>query len=84
MLRNQLPFLSRIKLDIIRYFINHPLLFVGGDELSEDKEVEVNGQLMRLLDSLVRSINDKCLSLREKSDNLKVVTEIEDLLKSEK
>ena len=39
MLRNNFPFLSRLKIKIIKYFINHPLLFVGGDELNEDKEI---------------------------------------------
>ena len=67
MLRNNFPFLARIKIKIIRFFINHPLLFVGGILLNEEKEIEVNGQLMRLLDSLVRSINEKCLTLREKA-----------------
>lgn len=67
MLRNHFPFLAHFKITIVRYFINHPLLFVGEEELNEEKEVEVNGQLMRLLDSLVRSLSDKCLSLREKT-----------------
>jgi hypothetical protein len=66
MLRNHFPFLAKFKINIIRYFIDHPLLYVGGEELTEDKEIEVNGQLMRLLDSLIRSISEKCLNLREK------------------
>jgi flagellar motility protein MotE (MotC chaperone) len=85
MLRNHFPFLPRIKIKIIRYFINHPLLFVGGEDLTEEKEIAVNGQLMRLLDSLVRSINDKCLTLREKvKEDQVTIREVEELMASEK
>jgi hypothetical protein len=30
MLRNHFPFLPKFKINIIRYFTAHPLLYVGG------------------------------------------------------
>lgn len=69
MVKNQFPFLSTIKIKIILFYINHPYLFMEElqSNLSEENEIFMNGHLMRLLDSLIRSISEKCLYIREKA-----------------
>lgn len=69
MVKNQFPFLSTIKIKIILFYINHPYLFMEELQanLSEENEIFMNGHLMRLLDSLIRSISEKCLYIREKA-----------------
>ena len=69
MVKNQFPFLSTIKIKIILFYINHPYLFM--EELqsnhTEENEIFMHGHLMRLLHSLIRSISEKCLYIREKA-----------------
>ena len=85
MLRNHFPFLANFTLRVIRYFIAHPLLLTQTHQhLTPELEETVNGQLMRLLDCLLRSIEDKCLSLREQGGSPSETGEIERLLLGEK
>lgn len=69
MVKNQFPFLSTIKIKIILFYIHHPYLFMEELQvnLTEENEIFMNGHLMRLLDSLIRSISEKCLYIREKA-----------------
>lgn len=47
--------------------------------------MEMNGHLMRLLDSMIRSINEKCLYLREQiREDAKAMNDLEVLLAKEK
>ncbi len=64
MLSNHFPFLPNFTLKVIRYFLGHPLLLSDSREFMPEQEETVNGQLMRLLDCLLRAIEDKSLSLR--------------------
>jgi hypothetical protein len=87
MVKNQFPFLSTIKIKIILFYINHPYLFFEKEEeiLTEESEIYMNGHLMRLLDSLVRSINEKCLFIREKvRQDSEATIEIEELMAKSK
>lgn len=86
MLKNQFPFLVRSKIKVILFYINHPFIFIQQTEdITEQKEMEMNSHLMRLLDSMIRSINQKCLYLREKiREDLKAMNDLELLLAKQK